>query len=305
MQNRDCAVILTCYNRPSLVVDAIRALLEQDCQRARTYILDDGCDDATREAIAEVLAPQTLPMTWDQEWECVIESDAWCWRLGPRRPMAERKAKISYSIGINYALNHLLRDEKYVCATCDDDYLYPEAVRVRAEFLDANPAAHVCYGRSRSVQYDANGFNSWSASKAPAAGRAYPRPSGRRELIHDGCAAKTYFENGETDPQTGLAYVEEAVWHPGPMRYGYPYKTDHSQVMHRRECLTTCRPWPDGADLGGKMFWDETFHRFTVGDAAFFTDLGAVHEFHGIDCWVATKRYHIFSDGATAAEQRE
>ena len=300
------AIILTTYNRPKLVRDAIASVLEQKDQDWRLYIMDDGSNDTARDAIADAIDGHRFDLVKDAE----VASEHWhsriVWYQGPDRSAVERKRTISYSRSINLALNCLLREESLVAYVCDDDYLYPEAIGARADYLQAHPAIHVVWGRSRSVEYDTAGFNKWGSPDAPVPGRSYPRPTGRRELLHNGGAAKTYFVKGERDPATGLDYVEEAFWQSGDWWYGRPFHHDHNQVMHRRECLETCRPvWFGEADAGGTQYWGEDLKTWAVGDKAFFTLLGQVHPFRAVDAWCVTKRYHSGSDGVQTGPVRE
>lgn len=317
----DVAVLLTAYNRPKLVQDAIASVLEQDCDRARLIILDDGSNNETRVAISKAVDGSGWVYRDDIAGGIVVESSykPVTWWRGPDRSMAERRASIPYSVTINIGLNYLLHDtDKYICYLVDDDMLYPESVRGRAEYLDAHPDVHVVYGRSRSVQYGADGsYNKWADSGLPNAGRHFPRPT-QRVLINNGQSARTYFENGERDPETGLDYVEEAFWYPGPVTYGKEGSMDHNQVVHRRQCLHgsvfpepqhQCRDWPilfnstDHSPVGYE-YWGEGLH-WGVGDYAFFSLLGQAHPFVGVDVWTCVKRFHSKSWGNPDNEVRE
>lgn len=336
------AICLTTYNRPKLVADAIRSVFGQTTDDWRLYIMDDGSSLECRMAITEVLKEHLgedgrlildTPHTSRMEWPNVT------WWLGPDRTAEERKRTISYSRSINFALNFLLQEEKYVTYLCDDDSLYAESIKARADYLDAHPCAHVVFGRLRAVQFQPDGtYNKWSDAGAPRAGMHFPRPTGRIEYIHNGQASKVYFADpNERDPETGLPYVECGFWHEGPYQYGNAGRIDHNQCLHRRECLTDCaEKWkasieqaiaatkdrrlfdelklaeatvpylfpPNSADLGGTEFWGEDM-KWGVGDYAFFSRLSTLHSFHGIDAWVASKRYHSFSDGVQTGVQRE
>ncbi len=309
-RGRDVAVLLTTYNRPHLVQDAIASVLEQDCDRWRLYVLDDGCSSEARDAIAYALKihDPICNATATVRKVCggvVLEDDRVTWWQGPQRSMAERKSCISYSRSINIALNFLLKDERYICYLCDDDQMYPESIRVRAEFLDQHPDVHVVYGRSRSVQYAKDGFNTWHDGAKPTPGRFCPRPTGERIVNPGGCSARHYFANDGIDPETKLPYVEEAYFVEGLTEYGKPGQIDHNSPMHRRECLATCRQWPRTfAGAGRVEYWGEALS-YGVGDAAFLRLLGEVHPFYGIPEWVVTKKYHGLSDGVSSAEVRE
>jgi glycosyltransferase involved in cell wall biosynthesis len=303
VQKRDVAVLLTTFNRPKFATDAIRSVVEQDCDRWRLYLLDDGSSEEVR---GELLAA-TGQSLWRYRGEGVVMTadESIVWWKGPPRPMAARKSSIPYSRAINFCLRRLLISERYITYLCDDDYFYPESVRVRAEALDASPEHHVVYGRLRSVQYGDDGtFNRWAGHGAGSPGRYYPRPTGEREKVGGGF--HHHFEDEALkDPETLLPYVEEGHWIEGASKYPDDGCTDHNQVMHRRDCLHDCRRWPPGAELGGGPQWWAEGVEHGVGDAAFFQLLGAIHPFVGINELVVTKRYHAQSDGMSSAEVRE
>lgn len=312
MTSKRTAVILTTYNRPRLVQDCIRAAMNQTDTDMHLIIMDDGCNKEARAAIAEAIGSTTffsLTRTNGGHAGCTEGATRIpvTWWKGPQREMHERKSSIPYSRTINIALNHLLLGERYVCFVCDDDALYPDSVGVRAEFLDTHPEVNVCYGRSRSIQYDNNGFNSWSSSAAPSAGISFPIPTGPRVLAPNGLSARTYFEGGATggatDPDTGLEYVEEGYFVEGPTWYGKPGMIDHNSPMVRLDWMRQCYPWPRKT-TGEVEYWGEALS-YGVGDAAFLGMLGTVAPFYGINEWVVTKKYHALSDGVSAAEVRE
>jgi len=301
------AVVLTTYNRPKLVGDAIASVLEQT-EPCRLYIMDDGSNDESRSAIRDAIGARVyLVLTGDR----LLDETKWgdiqiFWWQGPRRSVEEREQMqvLPYAVTINYALNFLI-SEPFVTFLCDDDYLYPDSTRVRADYLFMNRShVHVAYGRSRSVEYGQGEYNRWRAPGAPRAGRTYPVPTGDRIIGDEHHGGRHYFSDGESDPETGLSYVEEGHWQPGGEVYGAHGSPDHNQVMHRAECLSRCGiHWTGGqATLGGTAYWPER----PVGscaDVMFFERLGSVHRFHSVDAWVVTKRYHAY--GVHSAEVRE
>lgn len=303
------AILLTAYNRPRLVADAIASVLEQTAP-FRLYILDDGCNVATREAIKQALigvryttieegvlfAEGGVPLGRAVAWPQVV------WWQGVDRIMEARRATIPYSYTANLALNFLCQGEDYIIHLCDDDYLMPGAVAGLAAFMDAHPGYTICYGRLRAVEFGVNGaFNQWRNSGLAHAGRHWVAPTGRREFDPVHGNGRTYYEGGATDPQTGLDYVEEGYWRPGPLDYGRPHRTDHNQVMYR-SVLLQAGDWPYNQRY--VEFWGED-NSHGVGDAAFFTLLSRFGPFRGADVWVATKRYHVRSMGRGLDEVRE
>ena len=312
------AIILTSYNRPHLVVDAIESVFEQEDQDWRLYIMDDGSLPETTDAIRATIEKRYHWSSLNVYLGVGMVSEygeaggrgvtvAW----GPSRSAGERKRTISYSYQINKALTFLLHEERYVTYLCDDDYFYPESVGARAAHLDEHPDRHVVFGRTRSVEYNSDGaYNAWREHHATIGhvtpGRHYPRPTGPT-IKHERGVYVTKFERGELDPETGLDYVDEGFWRYGPIVYARDGHTDHNQVMHRRSCLLgvngPCREWPQhGPGTSQREFWPEDPKRWDVGDLGFFTLLSepAGHMFWGIDSWVCTKRFHAKSDGLTA-----
>jgi len=309
----DTAVILSSYNRPRLIVDAIQSVLEQTVP-CRLYIMDDGSGEATREAIASAVAGKAVHVVRGQTVHEVRlagddeghDSAEVVWWQGSEHPHADRETLLPYCVTMNLALNALVREE-FITQQCDDDYLYPESVEVRRSVLLADSTIHVVYGRLRMVQYGQIGLrNLWMSAGTPQPGRSFPRPTGPSILSTQHHVGRFFFDpsTGETDPETRLPYVEEGAWHLGPTEYGKPMSPDHNQVMYRRACLTGCYQWPDGACLGGTQFWGELLSN-GVGDAQFFRRLGDAHAFHGVDAWVATKRYHVGCGGSASEAKRE
>lgn len=312
------AILLTTFNRPHLVVEAIRSVLAQRDDRWRLIVLDDGCNDATRAAIHDGLTRGTRERrdawrydrhvaggTVVQPLGPVVER-AIVWWQGPPRSMAARRETIPYSWTINIALNHLLTDETYITYLCDDDVLTPNSIGDRAAALDAMPDVAVVYGRLRAVQYpkDATAavLNTWAdAGPARPVTADFPIPTGQR-VLRPGHGSLMEYRDGLLDPDTQQPFVEEGFWMPGPMTYGLHGCTDHNQVMHRRRILT------DGYSAFGTLeqgreFWPEDpVH--AVGDAGFFRRI-AHHPFWGIDSWVVTKRYHAKSWGTPDDDNRE
>lgn len=323
----DTAIILTTYNRPGLLKDAVESVIFQTYPDWRLYVMDDGSSPECWAKMYELFGRcfgaiveqgpahdgVVLHVESGRGPKIVI------WR-GRERSAEERKATISYSRSINIALSHLLREEEFIAYLCDDDYYYPESIQVRREFLKQNLQASICYGRSRSVQFDREGFNRWSAAAVPTPGRFYPRPTGHWQPPTQGSGGKRWFAPGDAmgeDPETHLPYVEEAYWEPGQLLYGMPHMTDHNQVMHRRAILNpnyfAAYPWTETADPCGDdhrsevrtEYWGEDM-KWGVGDYAFFTELAKRgYPFYAVDGWVVTKRYHSFSDGVQRGATRE
>lgn len=300
---RDVAVILTTYNRPRLVANAIASVLAQDCERWRLYVMDDGCDEVSRGAIRAML-PLFTAYGYAGGGKCLShEQEGVYWWQGPQRSITDRKASISYSKTINVALSCLLRDERYVCYLCDDDVLHPSSVRLRAAYLDEHSDVRVVYGRLRSVQFGADGSrNEWANSGPPEPLHAdFPLPTGKRVRQPNGNSWRAYYDDAQLDPDTHREYVEEGFWRQRPMRYGVDGQCDHNQVMH---CTSALRALLCGKRGDRFEYWPEDI-RYGVGDAGFFRQLADWYTFYGVDCWACSKAYHAKSDGVCAEEVRE
>lgn len=289
-------VILTSYNRPTLVVDAIKSIVGQTYTDWRAVVVDDGSDQGTRNAILGAI-PDSLFSKFEMVWL-------------PERSMHSRKSSIPYSRSINKVINHHLRDEQYIMYLCDDDYLYPGAMANLAIELDGDLNKMAVFGRLRSVQFNAHGGrNTWDNSGPPTSGMDFPHPTGQRVWGHGGASSRYYFDdNLHVDPSTSLPYVECGFWEAGPSYYGQPYQIDHNQIMHRASAFKRipADEWfgEQPADLGGQQYWPEAI-QYGVGDAGFFRVLGKFYPFHGVDTWVVTKRYHSKSDGVCSDVVRE
>ena len=287
------AIILLSYNRPRLVLDALASIVEQTTGDWHCYVMDDGSTAEVQQVVSSLVRR--------------VGIDRFTVSYGIARSTHERQAHLPYSWQMNRALTQIAQEGRrfaYVCGLCDDDFLYPEAIESRVNFLEAHPEAHACYGRLRAVHCGPVPSD-WNETGAPTPGRAYPRPHGITEYRADKRASKVYFgscatclnTDGDqlTDPQTGAPYVEQGFWQSAPFRPGRDsYSVDHGQALWRTECLRTCRPW--AAVDGRTLYWNERLEG-NVGDASFFEALGEVHEFHSVGAWCVTKRYHSYGDG--------
>lgn len=274
------ACIITSYNRPKLVQDAIVSVLNQTMP-TQCIVMDDGSNAETRFAIEALFGYGN----WPQYGQVVFL---------PESTPSERLGACRYSRSINLALNHHLAPSvEFVCFLPDDDYLYPESVEARVNFLDDNPKAHVAFGRLRAVHYGADGtYNQWGAPGPAKPGMYFPRPTIR---MVDGNKARTFFEPDHIDPETCLSFVNEGFWQWGEVKYGGACCPDHSQVLLRRSCLNYwAYPdyWPE--DIGDKC-----------GDCEFYSRLGERFSFWGVDAWCCTKRYHARGSGVFVGEERE
>ena len=217
------SVILTSYNRPKLVTDAIMSVREQTMKSWELLVCDDNSNAATIEAIVKASGG-------DPRIHILLKA-------GGTPTMEERKAQTRYSITINEGLQHV-RGE-FICFCCDDDHIYPECLEMRTKAFDENPDYHVTCCRLRSVSYDASSL--WDTSGPPLPGRTYPK-------------------YGEIDPDTGRR-VEEATW--DHILSPISGRADHNQISIRSVCIKElggaggCWPVVNAqADVGDRAFFE-------------------------------------------------
>lgn len=202
-------VVLSSYNRPKLVTDAIESVREQTLEDWQLIVADDDSNEETRRAILKAARH-------DSRIEVDLEPSA----LVP----VDRFKHARFCVRINDVIPKIRG--RFVAYLCDDDYYYPESLAVRVGALLASPKIHVCYGRLRSISYDLKG--EWDSSAVPMPGRTYPR-------------------GDEDDPETGRP-INPSTWIAGVFS-PIAGRLDHNQVMHRRDCFSEIgghEIWPTG-----------------------------------------------------------
>lgn len=237
-------IIVTSYNRPTLVVDAIESIKEQTYPHLQAIIADDDSSQETLDAVHRTIAGDSRFLVLEKV----------CGSPAP----AERKQALRYCMAINEAIGRAVGD--FFSYLPDDDYLMPGCFEARVNAFDANPEEHVVYTKQRSLTFDVSAF--WDSQAAPRPGRTYPK-------------------EGEIDPDSGIP-VDIASWWPGhrtPIR-----GIDHGMLSHRRVCLAEMGGppwWPTTpvSDVGDGLFFD----RLTaLGHAALAIDaIGHTKRFHG------------------------
>ena len=215
-------VVLTSYNRPKLVTDAIESVLEQTYKDWELLIADDDSNVETLKAIHKA-------SRGDKRVKMLFKAG------GSPTPQ-ERATQTRYCVTINAAL--AIAKGEFITYCCDDDYFYPRRLELMVEAFDKNPNTHIVFGRLRSITYDANSL--WDSSAAPKPGRSFP-------------------ELGDIDPDTGKL-VNPASWALSMTRTAGVL--DHNMVGHRRVCLEEMGGpnfWPvvnAKADVGDRAFFE-------------------------------------------------
>lgn len=122
------SVLLTSYNRPKYLKQAVESVLAQTMRDFELIILDDSSADP---GVAEYL--QTI---W--HYPQVIIHKA-------RVAETERALKCRYAANANTGLK--LATGRHVTYLCDDDWYAPRRLEVMSGMLDADPSLGVVYSR--------------------------------------------------------------------------------------------------------------------------------------------------------------
>lgn len=124
------SVLLTTYNRPQMLAEAINSVLTQTCQDFELIILDDNSPPDL--GMINVLMP-----VWGHPKVRIYKDDV--------QP-GERAARVRYAVLANIGLA-LARGE-YVTYLCDDDLYLPERLDMMVSRLDEGDC-QVVYGSQR------------------------------------------------------------------------------------------------------------------------------------------------------------
>lgn len=134
-------VILTSYNRTTLLHQAIESVLTQTYfkrfpDECRLFIIDDGSPQATRDIINQFLPnPQIEYIQTDKKDE-------------------DRFKVCDYSFNINTCLQLIKNPEAYVFYLVCDDWFHSEHVELLSKALDENPEWMIVFGPQDVIQYD-------------------------------------------------------------------------------------------------------------------------------------------------------
>lgn len=125
------SVLLTSYNRPAMLAEAVESVLAQTYQDFELIILDDNSSP-------DSAVPAVLARYWGHPQVVLYKSGV--------RP-EERAAKVRYAVLANVGLT--LARGRYVTYLCDDDLYLPYRLEVMAARLDAGDC-QVVYGSQRA-----------------------------------------------------------------------------------------------------------------------------------------------------------
>lgn len=126
------SVILTSYNRPKLVVQAIESVLNQTYEDFELILCDDNSSQETKLAFKPYLAHSKMVYLQTR----VKEEDRW--------------KTCRYATLINMALK--IAKGEYITYLCHDDIYYPRRLEVMVKTLEQNPNYFIVYGKQKSVR---------------------------------------------------------------------------------------------------------------------------------------------------------
>jgi glycosyltransferase involved in cell wall biosynthesis len=250
-----CTVVLSSFNRPRLIRDALDSILDGGLNQQAVQVL--VADDWSTEdgVFAEVKRYQ------GQFGELRLV------RPGQRPPSREeRMFGQRCSIAINAVRSYIVGE--FICYLCDDDFLLPDSLYVRTEYLKQHPEVNVVYGRLEACKCPSNKFDGGprdgrhGTSHRPAKDGGHDRASFYSEIPIDSAANRV----------------------------------DHGMFMHRHLRDEVLFPlWPE-----------EVVPGYDCDDSAFVLALEdeGWGPFHSIPEYVVVKRYHGFAH-RQAPERRE
>jgi spore maturation protein CgeD len=148
------SVLLTTYNRPAYLRQAVESVFAQTCQDYELLILDDNSTDG--------LQAGYLASIWNVPKVRIIKDD-----VSPE----DRPATTRYATMINLGLR--LARGRHITYLCDDDWYAPRRLEVMSGMLDADPGLGVVY--SRQGVTDEAGTVQWERCFEPVVADAYCR----------------------------------------------------------------------------------------------------------------------------------
>lgn len=141
------SVIITTYNRPQMLDQAIKSVLEQEYTDWECLIMDDNSDSPEQ--------LEVLTKYWNAPGVIIYKSNV---------KKEDRKATARYATLINKALD--MAQGEYITYLCDDDYYYPDRLSKMVKFFEEHPEASVVYGHQRVVKIE-NGIETATSTRAP------------------------------------------------------------------------------------------------------------------------------------------
>ena len=281
-------IIISSYNRPKLIRDALDSILGQTWPNIQLIVADDFSDQKTRSVIAD----------------CgVLASKKWA-RFNFVQPPTEptdhdRQFGQRCAIGINAAMKYAVGD--FVAFLPDDDYFPANSIEVRARYLIEHPDVNVVYGRLEACHV-INGY--------------LPRHSYESADLTSECDFHHWIDmpEGYRKPTTIACHHDRnGFWSADPVAQ-IANRCDHGQVMVRR--VPNLPQWPEvrtqevvtKAGQRTESCWDGAKYvdlsingapasiseAFDCDDAGYFyrLEMAGLGPFHSVPDVVVVKRYH-------------
>lgn len=124
------SVLLTSYNRPMFLRQAVQSVLDQTMADWELIILDDSSTDW--------LVSDYLTDLWNHPQVIIHKA---------RVAEDERASKCRYAANANTGLK--LASGRHITYLCDDDWYAPQRLEVMTAMLDADPSIGVVFGRQQ------------------------------------------------------------------------------------------------------------------------------------------------------------
>ena len=118
--------ILTSYNRPNFVRQAIRSVVEQTHADWELLVYDNSSIFDIETIVSEFRRPEI--------------------QVFHKKYSAQERATVGI-LGINLNLGMLKANGDALCFLCDDDHYFPGWFAAATAFLESRPDVDVCYGR--------------------------------------------------------------------------------------------------------------------------------------------------------------
>jgi len=130
-----CSVILTSYNRPSLLRAAINSVLVQTEMNWQLVVADDNSGPGVHAVLHELLDGDSRCSWWSSD---VSEED---------RPKLTR-----FAVNINKSFP--MTEGGIILYLCDDNEFYPRCFEVVCDYFDEHPEVYAVYFRHRTCMVD-------------------------------------------------------------------------------------------------------------------------------------------------------
>jgi glycosyltransferase involved in cell wall biosynthesis len=205
------SVLLTSYNRPAYLRQAVESVFAQTMTDWELIILDDS---SSNPLVAEYLAG-----VWHHPQVVIYKA---------RISEDERAAKCRYAVQCNMGLH--LHTGRHVTYLCDDDWYAPERLEVMSGMLDADPGLGVVYAKQGVT--DEAGNLRWIRVFEPVVTDAYCRVD-HSSVMHTAEAGK---KAGGWDDSPEHWRIGDAVFWRRLHNAGYKFHLapgDHPLDYHR------------------------------------------------------------------------